>query len=68
MKIIYYKLVKITINALYLVEIIINIVINYYSFLDSIVINKSLLFKLKFWLLLCYFFSIKQKLFIAFYL
>ena len=40
----------------------------YYDLADSIVINKSFLFTLKFWSLLCYFLSIKQHLFIAFYL
>ena len=42
--IIYYKLVKVIINALGLIEIIIDIVIRYYSFSNSIVTDQKLLF------------------------
>ena len=57
---------KVIINILDFAKIIINIVIRHYSFLDSIIINKSLLFISKFLLLLYYFFNIKQKLFTIF--
>ena len=36
-KIVYYKLVKITMNVLGLVKVIINVVIRHHSFLDSII-------------------------------
>ena len=65
---VYYKLIKIIINILSFIKIIINIVIKYYNFLNLIIINKSLLFTSKFWLLLYDFFDIKQKLSIIFYL
>ena len=65
---VYYKLIKVTINALDLAIIFINIVMRYYGFPNSIVSNKGFFFTSKFWSLLYYFFSIKQKLFIAFYL
>ena len=65
---VYYKQVKFTINTPDLIKIIINIIIKYYGFLDLIVTNQGLLFTSKFWSSLCYFFGIKQKLSIAFYL
>ena len=43
-------------------------IIHHYNFLDLIVSNRSLLFILKFRLLLCYFFGIKRQLCTAFYL
>ena len=58
-KIVYYKLVKVTIVALELAEVILDDVVWYHGLPDSIVTNKSLLFTSKFWLLLCYFFGIK---------
>ena len=64
----YYKLIKITINAMVLINIIINVVVRYCGFLDLIIINKKLLFTTKFWLLQCYFLDIKQKLSTAFQL
>lgn len=54
-KIIYYKLVKVTIDALILVKVILDIIIWYYDFLNLIIINKNFLFILKFQFLLCYF-------------
>ena len=45
---IYYKLVKVIINALGLAKIIINIVIKYYGLLDLIIINQGFFFILKF--------------------
>ena len=64
---VYYKLVKITLNITGLAEVIINMVIHHHRLLDSIVTNKSSFFTSKFWSLLCYFFGIKRKLFTAFY-
>ena len=66
-KIMYYKLVKVTIDALWLAEVILDVVVWHYSLLNSIVTNRGLLFTLKFWSLLCYFLSIKQRLSTAFY-
>ena len=61
-KMVYYKLVKITINVLGLAKIIINVVMKHHGLLDSIVTNRISLFISKFWSLLYYFFSIKQRL------
>ena len=65
---VYYKLVKIIIDARRLAKIIIDIIIHQYSLPDSIVINKGSFLYLKFWPSLCYFLSIKHWLFIVFYL
>lgn len=67
MKKIYYKLQKTTINLARLLKITIDVIIQYYSLPDIIIINISLLFILYFWSLLCYFFGIKKKLSIAFH-
>ena len=67
-KIVYYKPVKVTIDASELAKIILNMVVRHHDLPNSIVINKSLLFILKFRLLLCYFFEIKCRLFTVFYL
>lgn len=64
---VHYKLVKVTINAPGLVEIILDMVIWHHRLLDSIVTDRGLLFNSKFWSLLWYFFRIKYKLSIAFY-
>ena len=56
---VYYKLNKIIINTLDFIKVIINKIIRYYSLLNSIIIDKDLLFILKFQLLLYYFFGIK---------
>ena len=61
-KLVHYKLVKIIIDAEKLAEVIINIVVWHYNFLNSIVTNKGSFFTSKFWLLLCYFLGIKQRL------
>lgn len=65
---VYYKAVKTTINASKLEKFIIDFVIKYYNFFNLIVIDKSSFFKLKFWLLLCFFFNIKKQLFTEFHL
>ena len=59
MKIGYYKLVKIIIDALGLAKVIINVIVRYHNFSNSIIINRDLLFASKFLLLQCYFFNIK---------
>lgn len=68
MKMIYYKLVKITIDVLGLVQVIINVVIRHYNLWDFIVNDWSSVFTSKFWLSLCYFLKIKWRLSTAFYL
>ena len=57
-KIVHYKAVKITINALSLAKIIIEVVVWHHGLSDLIVTNRSLFFTSKFWLLLCYFLGI----------
>ena len=66
-KIVYYKPVKVTINAPGLVEVIINIVVRYHGLPDSIATNRESFFTSKIWLLLCYFLGIKRKLSITFH-
>ena len=65
-KIVYYKPVKVTIDAPDLAEVIIDVVVRHHGLPDLIVINRGCLFTLKFWLLLCYFFGIKQRLYTTF--
>ena len=67
-KMVYYKPVKVTINAPGLAKIIIDVVVRYHSLPDLIVTDRGLLFTSKFWSLLCYFLGIKRKLSIAFHL
>ena len=64
---IYYKAVKVTINILEQAKIIFDMVVWPYGLFNSIVFDKGLLFIFKFWLSLCYFFNIKQKLSTGFY-
>ena len=66
-KMVHYKLVKVTIDALGFAEIIINMVVRHHGLLDSIVTNRRSLFTSKFWSLLCYFLDIKRRLSIAFH-
>ena len=61
-KMIYYKPVKVNINAPGLAKVIINVVMKHYGLSDSIVTDWELLFTSKFWSLLCYFLGIKQRL------
>ncbi len=67
MKMVYYEPVKITIYAPGLVEVIIDVVVRHHGVLESIVMDRGLLFISKFWSLLCYFLGIKKKLSTAFY-
>ena len=64
---VYYKPVKVTIDALGLAEVIIDVVVRHQNFPDSIVIDRGLLFTSKFWSSLCYFLGIKRKLSTAFH-
>ena len=64
---VHYKLVKVTIKALSLAEVIIDILIRHYGLPDSNVINQRSLFTSKFWSLLCYFLGIKRRLSTAFH-
>ena len=64
---VHFKLIKVTINAPSLVEVIIDIIVRYHGLPDLIVTNRGSLFTSKFWLLLCYFLGIKQKLSTIFY-
>ena len=66
-KMVHYKPVKITINAASLAKVIIDIIVCNHGLSDSIVTNKGLIFTSKFWLLLCYFLTIKCWLFTAFH-
>ena len=68
MKMVYYKPIKIIIYISGLAKVIIDVIVRYYSPSDSIIRNWSSVFISKFWSSLCYFFKIKQKLLIAFYL
>ena len=65
---VHYEPIKVTTNALGLVEIIINMVVYHHGVPKSIVINQVLLFISKFWSLLYYFLKIKKKLSTTFYL
>ena len=65
---VYYKLVKVTINAPRLAEVIIDMVVCHHGLLDSIVTDKGFLFTSKFWSSLCYLFGIKQRVSTAFHL
>ena len=67
-KIVYYKLVKVTINALGLAKVIIDVVMRHHGLPDLIVTDRRSFFTSKFWSLLCYFLDIKRRLSIAFYL
>ena len=67
-KIVYYKLVKVTINELALAEVIIVTVVRHYDLPNSIVSDWGLVFTSKFWSSLYYFLRIKQRLSTAFYL
>ena len=67
MRIVHYEPVKVTINALGLAKVIINMVVRHHGVLESIVTNEDSFFISKFWFLLCYFLEIKKKLFTDFH-
>ena len=63
---VHYKLIKITIDAPGLAEIIIDVVVWHYGLPDSIVTDRSSLFTTKFWSSLCYFLGIERLVSIVF--
>lgn len=63
----HYKVIKITIDALGLAEIILDVVVNYHNLLYSIFSNRGSLFNSKFWSSLLYFLGINRRLFTSFY-
>ena len=67
-KMVYYKPVKITINAPGLAGVIIDVVVHHHGLTDLIITDWGFVFNLKFWSSLCYFLVIKHWLFNAFYL
>ena len=66
-KMVHYKPVKVTINALELADIIIDVVIRHYDLPHSIISDWGAIFTSKYWSSLCYFLGIKRRLFTAFY-
>ena len=67
-KMMHYKPVKVTIDALGLAEVIFNVVVWHHGLPDSIVFDRGSVFTSKFWSLLCYFLGIKRRLFTTFHL
>ena len=67
-KMVHYELVKVTINAPGLAEVIFDVVVWHHGLPDSIVLDRSSLFTSKFWSSLCYFLGIKRCLSTAFHL
>ena len=65
-KMVHYKQVKVTIDALELAEVIIDVVVWYHGLLDSIINDWETIFTSKFWSLLCFFLGIKRQLSTAF--
>ena len=66
-KMVYYEPVKVSIDALGLAEVIIDVVIWHHGLLNSIVTDRGSFFTSKFWSLLCYFLGVKRRLSTAFY-
>ena len=66
-KMVYYEPVKVTIDALGLAKVIIDVVVRHHGLPDSIVTNRGSLFTSKFWSSLCYFLGIKRRLFTSFH-
>lgn len=66
-KLIHYELVKITISTSSIAEMIFNMVVWYYDLPNLMVLDRSLLLILKFWILLYNFLEIKWQLFTVFY-
>ncbi len=62
-----YKLVKVIIDILSFAEFVLVVLIRYHGLSNVIVSDWGSVFTSKFWSSLCYFFGIKQKLFISFY-
>ncbi len=67
-KMVDYKLVKVTIDALSFAEVVLVVLIRHHGLSNLIVSDWGSVFTSKFWSSLCYFFGIKQRLSITFYL
>ena len=66
-KMVHYEPVKITIDALRLAKVIIDVVVWHLGLPDSIISDRGAIFTSKFWFSLCYFLGIKRRLFTAFH-
>ena len=66
-KMVNYEPVRVTINALGLAEVIIDVVVLHHGLPDSIMTNKNSIFTSKFWSSLCYFLEVKRRLLTTFY-
>ena len=66
-KMVYYKPIKVTIDAPKLAEVIVDVVVWQHGLPDSIVTNESSLFISKFWSWLCYFLGVKRRISTAFH-
>ena len=66
-KMVHYELVKVTINASRLAEVIIDVVIQHHGLSDSIISDWGAIFTSKFWSSLYSFLEVKQRLSIAFH-
>ncbi len=66
-KMVHYEPVKVTIDALGLAEVIIDMVVRHHGFPDFFVSDRSLVFTSKFWSSLCSFLGIKRRLSTAFH-
>ena len=64
---VHYEPIMVTIDALGLAEIILDVVVWHQGLPDSIMSNRGSLFTSKFWLLFCYFLGIKRRLSTAFH-
>ena len=64
---VHYKLVKVTIDALGLAKVIIDVVVQHHGLPDFIISDRGAIFTSKFWSLLCYFSDIKRRLSTAFH-
>ena len=58
-KMVQYEPFKVTIDALGLAEVIIDVIVWHHGLPDSIVTNRGSFFTSKFWSLLCYFLGVK---------
>ena len=66
-KMVHYELVKVTIDAPGLAEVIIDVVVRHHGLLDSIISDRGAIFTSKLWFSLCYFLGIKRRLSTAFH-
>ncbi len=61
-KMVYYKPVKVTIDAAGLAEVINDVILRQHSLSNSIISDRGSVFTSKFWSSLCYFLKIKRRL------